>query len=429
MAFLFLAFCILNFCVLGVGGKTTSALCPCGLVNCPPCLPSFPLSSPPPLHEVMSSLREHGMLIFTGIGDNYVSAIQKLRMEAPRCLEDAMSVEMEDGSQRFTTGRDSMGSSQPFPPCLSAEVDIVTDAFDKVDTVFHRMLRQQFGQRLDLTVGEAAKEEKKKWENLDTKTHVHVYKATGRQTNATETLPHHTDNGMYVLVTPSDLLHLNAIAKNGDSHVLNTGDDSVILILGTGLTSWLLPGEGLHAAPHALPSIESILEPRSVVARMRVAPDDSTPSALPSAPAFRTHFRSPLLTESGATLDRLKRQREGMGPEDCSLEWMHACGCTMYDILMTWHNGDPIAEVFASSSTDCIMACKNTAGCDGWTFNPQNGWCALKAADQILPVESSGFISGLMLNSPSSSFCCCPYCPNCSSNKQSSALPEGQCNV
>merc|ERR1711934_935751 len=157
MAFLFLAFCILNFCVLGVGGKTTSALCPCGLVNCPPCLPSFPLSSPPPLPEVMSSLREHGMLVFTGIGNNYVAAIQKLRMEAPRCLEDAMSVEMEDGSQRFTTGRDSMGSSQPFPSCLSDQVEIVTDAFDEVDTVFHWMLRQQFGQRLDLTVGEAAR--------------------------------------------------------------------------------------------------------------------------------------------------------------------------------------------------------------------------------------------------------------------------------
>ena len=162
----------------------------------------------------------------------------------------------------------------------------------------------------------------------------------------TETLPYHTDSGMYVLLTPSDLLHVNAISKNGDFHVrnhcyqsldpkqhhhcstwiitktisistiliqvLNTGDDSVILILGTGLTSWLLPGEGtsdwywrndndfeerkrrgdkglygkrpdfctpasitmmtndhagLYAALHALPSISSISRPRSVVAR------------------------------------------------------------------------------------------------------------------------------------------------------------------
>merc|ERR1711936_1272339 len=142
----------------------------------------------------------------------------------------------------------------------------------------------------------------------------------------------------------------------------------------------------------------------------------------------RDHFNSPLLTESGATLERLKRQRDGMGPEDCALEWMHACGCTMYDIMMTWHNGEPIAEVFASSSTECIMACRDTAGCDGWTFNPQNGWCALKAEDQILPVETSGFISGLMLGSPNSNFCCCPYCPNCS-QMQSNIWPEAQCEV
>jgi len=295
-----------------------------------------------------------------------------------------------------------------------------------VDKVFQQLLREQFGPRLDLSVG--AGEEERSWESLNTKTHVHVYKKTGRRTNMTETLPHHTDNGMYVLLTPSDLLHINAVSKNGASHVLNTGDDSVILMLGTGLTSWLLPGEGLHAAPHALPSISSISKPRSVVARMRVAPDNAVPSALPSAPAFRDHFNSPLLTEAGATLERLKRQRDGMGPEDCALEWMHACGCTMYDIMMTWHNGEPIAEVFASSSTECIMACRDTAGCDGWTFNPQNGWCALKAEDQILPVETSGFISGLMLGSPNSNFCCCPYCPNCSQG-QSNIWPEAQCEV
>ena len=110
-----------------------------------------------------------------------------------------------------------------------------------------------------------------------------------------ETLPYHTDSGMYVLLTPSDLIHVNAISKNGDSHVrnycyqpcyhqietiiisvlpttklsiiriqvLNTGDDSVILILGTGLTSWLLPNEGEcghdHQIVHRTSFIDSVI--------------------------------------------------------------------------------------------------------------------------------------------------------------------------
>ena len=45
--------------------------------------------------------------------------------------------------------------------------------------------------------------------------------------------------------------------------VLNTGDDSVILILGTGLTSWLLPNEGEcghdHQIVHRTSFIDSVI--------------------------------------------------------------------------------------------------------------------------------------------------------------------------
>ena len=72
--------------------------------------------------EVISTLQDHGVLVFNGLGENYVNALQTLRYfvqkifqflkwskrlvsaqrkEAPSCLQDALSVEMEDGSQRF----------------------------------------------------------------------------------------------------------------------------------------------------------------------------------------------------------------------------------------------------------------------------------------------------------------------------------------
>ena len=47
-----------------------------------------------------------------------------------------------------------------------------------MDKLFHKLLRQEFGARLDMSAGEAA--ELRSWESLDTKTHVHVYKKTDR---------------------------------------------------------------------------------------------------------------------------------------------------------------------------------------------------------------------------------------------------------
>ena len=149
-------------------------------------------------------------------------------------------------------------------------------------------------------------------------------------TKAPMALPYHTDNGMYVLLTPSSILPLRAINKKGEVSLLDSGSSSVILILGTGITSWLMPDSGLYAAPHGLPAIATILSPapRTVMARMRVAPPGSLPSSVTkeASSTFSTHFSAPLETETGATLRRLIRQRrhtEG-DTSGCSQEWPHA---------------------------------------------------------------------------------------------------------
>ena len=50
--------------------------------------------------------------------------------------------------------------------------------------------------------------------------------------------PYHTDNGMYVLLTPSSILPLRTISKNREVNMLDADSSSVILLLGTGVTSF-----------------------------------------------------------------------------------------------------------------------------------------------------------------------------------------------
>ena len=135
------------------------------------------------------------------------------------------------------------------------------------------------------------------------------------------------DNGLYVLLTPSDNLPLRSISSDGSVNLF-PGKDSVILILGTGLTQWLLPDEDLYAAPHALPALSNSLTPapRTVMARMKVAPPRSVPHA-GSKMSFDSHFSAPFETESGPTLARLRKQRSAEPHNDlsqCSQSWTHA---------------------------------------------------------------------------------------------------------
>ena len=177
---------------------------------------------------------------------------------------------------------------------------------------------------------EEERNEIKAWEDFDSKTHLHVYRRSNKVSSRVMTLPYHTDNGMYVLLTPSSVLPLRAIDRRGEVSLLDSGSSSVILMLGTGVTSWLMPDSGLYAAPHGLPALATILSPapRTVMARMRVAPPGSLPSSAThsTSEVFWTHFSAPFETETGSTLRRLIRQRrhtEG-DTSGCSHDWPHA---------------------------------------------------------------------------------------------------------
>jgi len=365
--------------------------------------PLLQINNPlPSMEEVVAALQTHGALIFTGLGEEYSAALESLSKRAPYCLEGrGLTVEMDDGSERLTVARDTVGATGPFPDCVRNEADVISDAFDRVDKVFSQLMRKQFGG--DLDVVEEENNKTKVWEELDTKTHLHVYRRSSKMTTAPLALPYHTDNGMYVLLTPSSILPLRTISKNGEVNVLNTDSSSVILLLGTGVTSWLLPARKLYAVPHGLPALATILSPapRTVIARMRVAPPGSLPSgARKTSPTFTSHFAAPLESETGATLARLVRQKrhtEG-DTSGCSQEWPHACegGCRMPRTILLWNNGEPIGERNNVDAEGCMNACLETPNCAGWTLNTNNNWCGLKRHDQIKKGTNDGFVSGMI---------------------------------
>merc|ERR1712107_15865 len=261
----------------------------------------------PPADGVMRALQSEGALIFTGLGEEYRAALASLSKKAPYCLE----------------GRDGLTAE-----CDRLETDVVSDAFDRVDNVFSQLMRRQFGKNLDV-LGEN-RNVTKLWEEFDTKTQLHVYKRNlNKGTSSPLALPYHTDNGMYALLTPSSILPLRTIDKRGEVSILDSDSSSVILLLGTGLTSWLMPDSGLYAAPHGLPALSTMLSPspRTVMARMQVAPPNSLPSSATlnhNSEFFSTHLLAPLITQTGPTLQRLIQQRSQGGNSDCSQYWPYS---------------------------------------------------------------------------------------------------------
>jgi hypothetical protein len=95
-------------------------------------------------------------------------------------------------------------------------------------------------------------------------------------------VPFHIDNGLFLLLTPFPSPSLTVRLSDGSSVSTNgLGTDSVLVLMGRGLTEWLLQNEqqtDFHPVPHAVPSLaDSSVTHRAVYARMKVAPLDAVP--------------------------------------------------------------------------------------------------------------------------------------------------------
>lgn len=99
-------------------------------------------------------------------------------------------------------------------------------------------------------------------------------------------VPFHIDNGIFLLLTPFPDPSLSVKLSNGQTISTDgLGPDSVLVLMGRGLTDWLLQLERTNFYPvaHAVPSLAgSLTLHRSVFARMIVAPQKAVPSVVPA---------------------------------------------------------------------------------------------------------------------------------------------------
>ena len=98
--------------------------------------------------------------------------------------------------------------------------------------------------------------------------------ANGIKTNS-YSVPFHKDSGMILYLTHFPDHPVRIKARNGE--FLNTDSlptESVIVIIGTGISEWLLEqtetSQYFHAASHGVPSLEEDVSSRVIVARMKV---------------------------------------------------------------------------------------------------------------------------------------------------------------
>jgi len=275
---------------------------------------------------------EIGAVAFTGVGmgHQYSQVVDDLGLKGLSCDKESFFVMPLEGGERRTIGQDTPGQNN-FPPCISGSVAAITQAFDEVEMLAMDLLRDLVGE--DMLRIKEENETVLKMEEMPMRTHFHLYSGGA-------SYPLHTDMGLYLLVTPAPSQPLQIISRSGEIYsTAGLPSDSVIFLVGTGLTDWLLQGSAgalLHAAPHRVP-VEAVLgaQDRAVVARMKLAPLLSTP--LMSGPSFFSHFHSEP-TSPLCPLPTWDSSNQAACEEGEALCWMNTClplppGCTAADSI------------------------------------------------------------------------------------------------
>jgi hypothetical protein len=205
-------------------------------------------------------------------GHAYDKGVSELRETAPRCLDESHLpvIELTDGSTRTTYATESA----EFPDCIGDTMDVLSWVFDDVEALVSDLIEVAAGKQLFFDApGSAAVRMK----NGPRKDHVHVYRAAAEATSSEYLVPFHTDNGLFLLLTPFPEHPLRLRTSSGRTvSTEHVPADSVLVLYGLGLTDWLLQNNArarglFHAVPHAVPALNADdVAVRSVYARMKV---------------------------------------------------------------------------------------------------------------------------------------------------------------
>lgn len=222
----------------------------------------------------------------TPFGDEYLAALEQLESDAPKCL-----IETDFAAHKSNLGQDvtrytSAISSQDdgkHPECVN--VEIIQKTFDVTSHVVFNLISTLVGEMPTYfeNHNEVDAISLNQSPYLD---HVHVYtkpKDENTYTDPKYTVPHHYDNGLFLLLTPSPEHPLEIIGE--DDSVYEAGDGEIIVAFGRGIKDWLFQSSEQNAklfkpALHGVPSMlrnDRIDKTRTVYARMIVAPEQAVP--------------------------------------------------------------------------------------------------------------------------------------------------------
>lgn len=217
-----------------------------------------------------------GAFVITNLGTQYETALKNFIAKSPNCLDNQQlpTLEMEDGSLRTTF------ATTNFEPldCLKVDMNVIMDTFEKVDRVVYEMIKSQASLQPIQTLS---------------KIHAHIYKHQSHKTNGSKAMvPYHMDNGLYLLITPYPGQGLTFKTSLGiEMNTSNLGLDSLVVLMGRGLTDWLLPDDRrdqFHAVPHAVQALDQPF--RSIMAMMKIAPDQTLVNGISFQAMFENNF-------------------------------------------------------------------------------------------------------------------------------------------
>jgi len=233
------------------------------------------------IERVAEVSRTFGSFLIKNLPDGrrYSAAVESLQTEAATCfesetLEKVVSLKVSPSVIRSTSAVSSENPSSDHPSCIRPSADVIKKTFDTVGNVVHQLIDRISESRSSFRLAADESVQISSSPNLD---HIHLYASTGDQDEPTATL--HTDNGLFLLATPSAESPLHVVDSDGVAFTTLTAEPAIVVLFGRAMDHWLLKSEDkqlFRAAPHFVPAFQSGKQ-RVIFARMYVAPKEAVP--------------------------------------------------------------------------------------------------------------------------------------------------------
>jgi len=206
--------------------------------------------------------------------------LMNLQADTPSCFEaekaEVVAARVSPSVVRSTSGVSSEDESNSHPRCITSSADIIAESLDSVGALVHQFIAKVVGPHANyklpqsgsrITLGSSP--------YLD---HIHLYTADPQIVDE-PTASLHTDNGFFLLATPSKEAPLHVLDSQGQMLTSITSEVGVVVLFGRALDEWLLASKTeavFRPAPHSVPALKASKQ-RVIFARMYVAPQEALP--------------------------------------------------------------------------------------------------------------------------------------------------------